>query len=133
MLTGEACHFGMRILCDLSERGAALIRDFIGLPPSVKLADNWNSSVGGEPSVASIMLSPSSLNELVAFAVLRRQEYRYVAILKDGCVVAFADTPDDCKAFAEVYGKREYKLLSGLAGAPHQGSRNIHAATGRSL
>lgn len=61
-LTGEACAYSMRLLCDLTEGGAALIRDYLGLPADCQLAPNWNSG-----AVASIMLTREQLKPLALF------------------------------------------------------------------
>src|SRR6478736_5681012 len=66
-LTGEACKYAQRILCDLNEDGAALIMDYLGVS---MLRDNWNSTVNDKPAVASVMLHRGSCMQLAEFAIL---------------------------------------------------------------
>ena len=62
-LTGEACGLAMRILCDLTEEGVQLIRDFMRVEPT---AEPWNND-----GVKSIMLPISIFQELWIFAHIR--------------------------------------------------------------
>ena len=65
-LTGEACGIGLRKLYDLTERGKILVEQFLSTT-----ADSapWNSTVGIEPTVASIMLPPAILRPQAIFAM----------------------------------------------------------------
>jgi hypothetical protein len=71
VLTGEACGLGMRLLCDLTEKGKLLIEEFFGGCLTLQAGSNWNSNVGDEPAVASVMLPHSIWLELAAFALLK--------------------------------------------------------------
>lgn len=62
-LTGEACGLAMRILCDLTEEGVNLIREFMRVEPT---ADAWNSK-----GVKSIMLPTCIMQDLWIFAHVR--------------------------------------------------------------
>jgi len=62
-LTGEACGLAMRILCDLTEDGVQLIREFLRVEPT---AEPWNRE-----GVKSIMLPVSIFQELWIFAHVR--------------------------------------------------------------
>ena len=70
LLTGEADRLSFRILCDLNEDGCALVSDYLGQPRDTKYADNWNSTVNGQPAIGSVMLSADTLWELARFALL---------------------------------------------------------------
>lgn len=59
ILTGERCNIGIRLLCDLSEKGVETIQNHIGFTPS---AENWNSYVGEDKAVKSIMLTQTYLD-----------------------------------------------------------------------
>ena len=45
-LTGEACGISARALCDLTEDGQKLVREFLGLPYNAPFAPAWNSAAG---------------------------------------------------------------------------------------
>lgn len=140
-LTGEACAFSQRILCDLSEKGAELIRDYLGLPPDTKLAPNWNTRVGNYDAVASVMLDRNAFHALGVFALLRAG-YQYV-VCPDGESVhftAFADA--DLKEYADLGRYLDGSFASLMPNLrvyrnPRStravGSRNEHAFTGRVL
>ena len=67
-LTREACHFNLRALFDLTERGADLVRQFHGLHPDAPLADNYNSGDPEDPHVASTMIPVAAFSSLLEFA-----------------------------------------------------------------
>lgn len=72
-LTGEACGIGLRVLCDLSPDGVALIEEFL----SVKLDDqnnSWNHQ--SQTGWKSIMLPYSIFNDLMVYVLAK--EYPYV-------------------------------------------------------
>ena len=62
-LTGEACGVGMRMLCDLTQEGVDLIREFMRVEPT---ADAWNSK-----GIKSIMLPRALFQDLWIFAMIR--------------------------------------------------------------
>lgn len=62
-LTGEACGLAMRLLCDLTEEGVNLIREFMRVEPT---ANPWNSK-----GVKSIMLPTCIFRDLWIFAMVR--------------------------------------------------------------
>lgn len=68
-LTGEACGYGYRLLCDLNAMGVQLVQNCLEIS-EIKLRDAWNSKVNGEPAIASIMLPPSMITPLAIFALL---------------------------------------------------------------
>lgn len=89
-LTGERDGYCMgRILCDLSHKGAGIIRKFFGLPANCLLDSNWNSKVNGELAVHSIMIPASMFSSLAAFCVLESKEFPYVYVMKGK---VYADT-----------------------------------------
>ena len=65
-LTSESCGIGLRGLFDLTERGKLLVEKFFSI--SVETAP-WNSKVGHEPAVASIMLPHIVARPLAVFAL----------------------------------------------------------------
>jgi hypothetical protein len=68
-LTSEACGLGMRVLCDLTEAGVQLIRDFLKVEPT---SDNWNQGDPENPNVKSIMLPHILFRELWIFGHIKR-------------------------------------------------------------
>lgn len=64
-LTGEACGVGLRVLCDVTEEGRDLLREFFRM--SV-VAESWNGGVG------SVMLPYSCLEDLWLYANVRAKK-----------------------------------------------------------
>ncbi len=58
-LTGEACPYSQRVLCDLTPRGKKIVFDLLGIPPTIPLSENWNSG-----SSFSMMIPRSLLAQL---------------------------------------------------------------------
>lgn len=85
VLTGEACNYGMRLLCDLTAQGVELVNNFLGVD-SAAYSDPWNSSVDGRPSLASVFLSRAMLHDLCIFALLH-VEGNDVVLVKGGTVM----------------------------------------------
>ena len=66
-LTAEACSLGLRLLCDLTQKGKSIVEKCL----SVEIcSENWNSGSRDDPHVASIMLSHEMLMPLAVFALL---------------------------------------------------------------
>lgn len=139
-LTGEACKYSMRLLCDLNEDGLALLRDFLGLQTFIsgihddanpQFPPNWNSQVNGKPALASIMLARGIYNDLCHFALFRA-----------GVVWAVRTPAGDWMGYSEEdvvhYSLTREKLQVREDWTVHanpaprdSGSRNQHAFTGR--
>lgn len=138
-LTGEACAYSIRLLCDLNDDGVQTIRDFFGmqivLNPAVQFAANWNSSVVGKPAIASIMLPRSIFPDLVRFLLFNLHKCDYVVEKAGGNgYVGYTDAD-----LAE-YGKTADEAALMYQGAmwrnpknpsASQGSRNVHQMSGR--
>jgi hypothetical protein len=72
LLTGERDNLFLgRLLCDLSQDGVELVRDYFGLPRGCVFDENWNGNVGDEPAIASVMLTRETLVQLCVFALLQ--------------------------------------------------------------
>jgi len=128
-LTGEACPFGMRQLCDLTEKGAIIIRSFFGLAPDAKFQANWNSGAS-----CSTMIPISLLDDLKVFCLFSDGAAK-VLLLKDGS--AFGYYPEDTEQdyldhwrilMAGGSLERDYVPTAG----PRLGTRMIHGMSGRS-
>ncbi len=138
-LTGEACAYSMRLLCDVNEQGRRLLLDYLGLPDATELAIPYNSKVGGEPTVGSIMVE-RRLEGLAVFA-LRRAGMKAVVVKRhdaDGCnmeeVVGFDDAEVDSALYylasltprsSDLYVRRDADP------AVTRGDRNVHQMSGR--
>ena len=144
-LTGEACAYSQRTLCDLNEDGCVLLADWLGLKyDSSKLhsdasafAENWNTTVGHKPAVASVMLDRTVFPALMRFALLRKG-YQYV-LGAENCTNYSAFNDSDLNQYP---GLQHYldgtncdqgNLLyrNPRRTQPGVGSRNEHAFTGR--
>lgn len=140
-LTGEACALSMRILCDVNADGAALMREYLGLPLDCALSPAWNSTVGGKPAVASVMIERRAFPALVHFALMRAG-WQYIYGHDDSADASGFDDSDlidypalrihiDGTAERAGFdqGARVYRNPCGTA--PAVGTRNVHAFTGR--
>lgn len=131
-LTGEACGLMMRVLCDVNKEGAAVWREALGLLPDSVLADNWNSRVNGEPSVASIMLPRYPLETLLGVVGLIRKGGYSVYICKDESVLGVSDAlSQDLQA--ELCKDYNAGICKKRSDDPGTGFRNRHMFTGRTL
>jgi hypothetical protein len=126
-LTGEACLLSARALCDLTDDGQALVREFFGLPYSSTFQDSWNSR-----ATASCFLPWSILPELSAFCLLTRGGcHNAVQIRGDGVYgIEEADSEEQLATWLKFQGNDVQRVFKPL---PHPGSglSAQHAASGR--
>lgn len=128
-LTGESCAYALRVLCDLNEDGAALIREYLGV---AMLAHNWNSTVNDKPAVASVMLHRESLFQVGEFALMY---HNALAVIRAGNHMVGVFSAERLASYLMmelcegVTIKRNYRSATR---GPSEGSRMVHAATGRS-
>lgn len=127
-LTGEACAYSIRILCDLNEDGADAVAEFFGMGRS-SLAGPWNSQANGQPSVASILLPRSIIKELTTF-LFYRDGALAVVITRDSAITPVYDE--------ETLGKwvdlgPEFGHTVMRNPRPSGPGRNTHAFTGRTF
>lgn len=141
-LTGEACAFSMRMLCDLSEKGVELMAEYYGLPryPKPAFAENMNSKVGDDPAVASCMIDREAFPRLMRFALVRAG-YDYIVLNKDGySATVFNEADIKTSMYLADYFQTgnplrdEFTVIRNRKpGAEAVGSRNIHQSSGRVL
>lgn len=142
-LTGESCAYAMRILCDLNEYGLILVREFLGLPPDCPFEKNWNSTVGKEPALASVMLTHGVLPDLVRYALYREGHQYVIASREEVFGVGFSEADFDEHPGLRHYLDPERRYLGrpdaqlwrnpgATSTHPRVGGRNVHAFTGRS-
>jgi hypothetical protein len=141
-LTGEACALSMRILCDLSEAGAELMRDYLGLPHDCPLSPAWNSTVSRKPAIACMMIERSAFPAIVHFALLRngcqyvygRDDSADSSGFSDSDFVHYPDLRDYVDGSNPARagfddGARLYR--NPCTSAPIVGTRAVHAFSGR--
>jgi hypothetical protein len=68
-LTLESCTLNWRLLCDLDEQGARVVRKCFGFLPDSELGEASNCGPREAPHTASIMLTQEMLIPLVVFAL----------------------------------------------------------------
>lgn len=143
ILTGEACALGLRVLCDLTTRGRLTVEAFLGSQIMIAPGSNWNPGSPEDPHVGSVLLTWSTLRDLLYFAVWRRHDETHDWIIRD---------PDDGWVAAIMNEERQYldtsKLVTAvttryrreLAAARGQtleettvGDRNVHTMSGRTV
>lgn len=142
-LTGEACAYGMRVLCDLNDDGVALVCAYLGMEEGASLAKSWNSTVGGRPALKSIMIEREMFPALVRFALFR-EGFQYV-LQSEGSTDAtgFSDRDLEHYPALSMYLDGHSSMLKHNGGhallyrnprnpAASIGDRNVHQFSGRS-
>ena len=135
-LTGEACTYGHRQLFDLSEAGARLVRTYLGLPAEARFALNWNSRVGSEPAVASVLLAHAVVRDLMVFILLHVGDFDRVLQSANGTYGFDLDDPlaatylTYVEAWPSATTRLHYNQRK-ASQAPSVEGRNVHQATGR--
>jgi len=129
VLTGEACAYSMRLLCDLDEDGVDIIEHFL----SVKregLADNWNTYVGEKAAIASVMISYKLFNDLAKFILLYKG-YDYV--ITDHQITGMSAEEYNKWVECGIMGENVQTSINPAKSTnhPNVGGRNVHAFTGR--
>lgn len=127
-LTGEACAFGRRILCDLNEDGRDLLADFFSISPNA-FYENWNTKVGRKPAIASIMLDREYFKSILIFALLR-QGWDYVIIFNEDRL-QFYVTHNYEELSKWIKEQPELGVIHNWNHTNSCGSRNIHQMSGR--
>lgn len=135
-LTGEADAYCMRLLCDVSAAGKKLIEDFFGNTVTVREGSNWNSSVGNDPAVGSILLPYDLRTELGAFIGLHVVMAAAVVVYKETGNVTFLMTREDIERFREIMSDAQGNIFGcyikiNMAGPGSVRGRNVHQFSGR--
>lgn len=123
LLTGEACAYSSRGLCDLTEKGAELIRNYLSLPCNCPLNPPWNTQ-----GVASILLPWDCFSSLVAFCCLTSGECVEV-IRTDSLLVGVEPSDSDKHVKLWLDGRKVIRTYQPLHGS--EGGRNRHQMSGR--
>lgn len=69
-LTGEACKYGSRVLCDVTAEGAAMLSSYF--QAGLSLEKNWNNGDPSSPHIGSIMLDRALTLPLAKFALFHK-------------------------------------------------------------
>lgn len=134
-LTGEACAFSMRLLCDVNEDGLALLADFWGVP-ELEAAPPMNHTVNKKPAIGSVMLARSCFHDLAHFAFFADGALAYYDANANertyGQELIGIYSEDRLKQYVDnnMNLRRNHALASRQ---PRVGSRNVHQATGRAI
>ena len=97
VLTGEACAYGYRLLCDITDSGRKLFESVFGLQLTVKHSypDGWNDS-----DSRSVMLPRAMFEPLAVFALFTVDNCPKVYIDYNG-VVYGVEQADDAEMLAD--------------------------------
>lgn len=137
-LTGEACGYGYRLLCDITPAGTELFKAVFGfqLPIDNTLAEGWNDSQSH-----SIMLPPAMFEPLAIFALFTVNKCPQVFVSYDGPIygVEAGDKIEDVESFVKWHQGRfcepcqRYGAGGGIARQYRNPgyARNQHAMSGR--
>jgi hypothetical protein len=128
-LTGEADALSYRILCDLTEKGKALICRTFGLV-DVKFEENWNPGRANDPNVAAIMLPIEVFAPLAVFALLGAG-FTEVYITKNDSVFAFEPDDVETEAYLKMVEIRRKVVSPTQRPGVTVGDRNVHQMSGR--
>ena len=129
VLTGEACAFAMRLLCDVNEEGLDLMSDYWGLS-SLDSQPAWNRMVNGQPSVGSIMVSRTELSALATYALFREGA---LATVELGNSITGLFSKDLLARYREHQVGTIRQNPKPHARIPHEGTRTVHVMSGRSV
>lgn len=132
VLTGEACKFGMRLLCDLSEEGADLVRQFFGAPDMDCLPLSWNKYMPhGGRAVASVLLPRSVMQDLMVYALFKVDGCSEVIVCPGHSIVGVRKTDEYRARYLELaQNDSRYTVLTN----PGNGDgRNTHLFSGRTV
>ena len=94
-LTGEACGYGMRLLCDVTPAGKASIERFfcaLDMTMTLQLPSNWNCSDG---QIGAIMLPPDIFTPLAAFLLMDVSKCRIVLTTHENGVLGIEESDGD--------------------------------------
>ena len=127
-LTGEACGLSYRILCDVTEKGKALLTKVFDIDDLV-LHENWNRGSDETPHIGSIMLPSAMLVPIAVFALLENG-CTEVWTLSDGSVVGIerSDSREAVECFKHLRTHERTRRFGYFGTA---GDRNVHVMTGR--
>lgn len=133
MLTAESCKFSLRLLCDLNAEGRELVADYLGVSLE-GFAPPWNSSVNGQPAVASVLFHRSSLDQLAEFAMFRDGAVALVMLAGGGVLGIYnQERLDTWEAHLKRYPQSGALRRNHLppTSCQSENSRNVHVFTGR--
>jgi hypothetical protein len=135
-LTGEACGYAMRLLCDVTEAGRDLIQRFLGGTVLILPASHWNPGIASDPHVGSILLPRGILPELAAFTLLSTTYGTAIVTFSDGCVASLdAERFERYQALdAERSDESTFpRMIDRVWRRPLEASpeRNVHQMSGR--
>ncbi len=142
-LTGERDNLMYRMLCDVSQRGKALLREVYLMDAN---DDAWNSSTRGEKHVASVMLPYDAWTHIAPIGLLDTchtvfaVDNRTVFGMQDVEGIRVDNSGEAYEYCARCEGEPYYpwpssygKVVKFYAESqhPHIGTLNTHAMTGR--
>lgn len=126
LLTGESCGLSYRLLCDVTDRGRAIIEKCLGV--RITFAESWNRGTDDEPHTGSILLAPEMLVPLGVFALLETGCTEVWLIERWLLGIEYDDKADAIAAAHEMHGE---KLVRRFRYGGTAGDRNIHTMSGR--
>ena len=123
-LTGESCGIGMRMLCDVNEKGVEILKEFFGDTIEFQKKAGWNDREG-----CSIMLPFGIIAELGAFILLRNHD---IVMTVGGTSTGYSESSwekygeDLCAVYRN--SGRNFRTYRKRGTA---GTRNVHVMSGR--
>lgn len=130
ILTGEACPFGQRLLCDMTEQGRRIFLDMLGLDATMSRA--WNFGDGWE---FSAMIPRSLLEFDLPLWCLISKGYDEFIVSDDGvCAREASDNDEEWKEYYEHlihFNRHPQKVYP--TGGPRRGTRMVHAMSDRAV
>jgi len=130
-LTGEACTYGLRLLCDVNQKGRELLEGYFGVC-GLNMPYRMNPHVNGEDSVGCLTL-PREIFVPLAKYCLFHVEGCYAVHISNNYITGL--TEDQCRQYLEGYEQQSKNIYFNFGYNPDpsisKNGRNIHQFTGR--
>lgn len=131
ILTGEACAYSQRLLCDVNDDGKKLLDDYFSV--TINFPSNWNSKVNDMPATGSIMLpSRGDFWHYLGMFVMWHVEKVDIVIDERDVLIGLKEGDEYYEEYLKLYGGTDYIRRNPNYGQPQRNGRNVHAMTGRS-
>ena len=127
-LTGEACLFSQRVLCDVDAKGKATVLDLMGLPPEAPMNEGWNRH-----GISSVMIPRDLFGQLMVWCLIRDGAYRVVTTSNGYTFGFYPGEEDEADKWLSFHRGANLvrHVIERTAGQPGVGTRATHQFTGR--
>lgn len=124
-LTGESDSHSYRILCDVTQRGKAIIERT--MDTQLTLHDPWNSGSKDDPHIGSLLLPLEFVPSIAVFCLLADPKLTEAWLLKSGQVMGFGVEDTEQKEAIQKFHEGEIRKVF----YARSQDRNLHIFTQR--